>query len=78
MVEVGQVYRDKDKRMSGGNRHVLVVALNGGRRANKAVCVPCYSDGKRFYEVGTHSTTHNPKNLEKRFELVQPKDSLAA
>ncbi len=67
-MKVGEVYRDKDPRM--GERYVLVVATNGGRKGDKAVCVPCFADGKRHFEGGTGSTTISAKTLSKRFEFV--------
>lgn len=70
-MNVGEVYRDKDKRMSSGNRHVLVVATNGGHAGDRAVCVPCKSDGSRIFYDGRMTTTISAKTLAKRFQLVR-------
>ena len=70
-MNIGEVYRDKDKRMSNGNRHVLVVATNGGRRCDKAVCVPCTPEGARRFRDGSMTTAISAKTLASRFELVK-------
>lgn len=67
-VEVGQVYRDKDKRMSSGQRY-LIVREAGSARSKLA---PCSYDGTAFsWRDYEHTTWISNRNLEKRFELVQ-------
>jgi len=64
-VLVGQVYRDKDKRMISGNRRVRVLQV---RTDNKAVCSDCDKHGIPFSD---RQTVIAVKNLRKRFELVE-------
>ena len=65
---VDQVYMDKDSRMEG--RYVRIVATNGGRMGDKAVCVPCDAIGHRHYLNGTKTTTISKKTLMSRFQFV--------
>jgi hypothetical protein len=62
-VELGQVYRDKDKRMEG--RHLKIIHVKNG----KAVCVPCAVTGMVWSDFSP--TTVSIENLQTRFELIQ-------
>lgn len=62
-VKIGQVYRDKDKRMSSGNRHIIVMSLNSGPRNDKVLCLS--------YPSMMRATRHSIKGLQTRFELVK-------
>ncbi len=62
-VEVGQVYREKDKRFT---RYVLVVQLRSDGRAK---CGPCNKTGRRMF--GGRISKIKLSNLEKRFELIE-------
>jgi hypothetical protein len=68
-IKVGQVYRDKDKRMSGGNRYLLVMGIV----RNKWQLVSCSPDGTRYSYLGSSepSTRVSDKGLQTRFELVE-------
>lgn len=66
MVKVGQVYRDKDKRMYSGKRYLLVTYLH--TVGDKADTVQCDVNGRRFESARVYKISR--KNLEKRFELV--------
>ncbi len=61
-IEVGQVYRDKDKRMEG--RHLLVVECDG----SYAYCVSATASGR---EINKRRHSLRVLSLQKRFELVE-------
>lgn len=61
-VEVGQVYRDKDKRMSG--RFLKVKTLD----IRYAECVDCTSTGR---ELSTRKRIVSIVSLQTRFQRIQ-------
>lgn len=63
-VEVGQVYRDKDKRMRG--RHLKVTYLFDSRRA---LLWPCTADGS-LLSTGARRAEIAMRTLQTRFELI--------
>lgn len=66
----GQIWRDRDKRMSSGNRHVRLVAL---REDGRWEAVASYEqEPGKWVADGQRPTRISPKNLGPKWELVQP------
>lgn len=70
-IAINQVWRDRDKRMSGGRRLVGVTNVDGGTHA---VCKPVYQDGSGAFvdHSGNKRTAISLRTLRTRFELVSP------
>lgn len=64
-VQVGQVYRDKDKRMTGRYLRVVEFTVLG-----KARCVSCDPAGNAFLCPTAYTTIGSP-TLQTRFELIK-------
>ena len=69
-IQIGQVYRDKDKRMLSGNRYLVVMCL--GIPPAKVELAQCRKDGSRFDSERRYKISR--KNLRTRFELVKGVD----
>jgi hypothetical protein len=65
-VEVGRVYRERDKRMLG--RCVKVMSVD----SRHAQCANCRPDGSN---VSDRTTRISLKNLQTRFDLVESEAS---
>lgn len=74
-VKVGQVYRDKDKRMLSGRRYLIVREVG----SPKSKLAPCSVDGTAYnyrYDNVEPLVTISNKNLQSRFELVSGREEV--
>lgn len=65
-VKVGQVYRDKDKRMKG--RHVVVGELFS---AYSTLYTRCFASNIEGHKLNKRTVTLAQNTLQTRFELVK-------
>ncbi len=70
-----QIWRDKDKRSSSGNRHVRLgcVRSKNGKPAFQAF--RCYLDGGKWMQSPVMPTLISLETLRTRFELVHDPES---